>query len=85
MNSCQITKPLIKIYSWFKGKADYIGFCCLCSKGDSKCTNDDGSDDEEEEDSNDDDDDDLFENPNHRKPTSYVDTDSSEESDENEQ
>jgi len=57
----------------------------IISKGDSKCTNDDGSDDEEEEDSNDDDDDDLFENPNHRKPTSYVDTDSSEESDENEQ
>ena len=56
-----------------------LAFSFSCSNVHSEGNND-GSVDED----SDDDDDDLFVNPNHQKPTSYVDTDSSEESDENE-
>lgn len=44
--------------------------------------NDDDSDGDEDDD---DDDDDLFVNPNHQKTTCYVDSDSSDESEDNEQ
>lgn len=54
-----------------------VAFWCHSSNINSKSDND-GSDDEDE-----DSDDDLFVNPNHQKPTTYVDTDSSEESDDN--
>ena len=53
-----------------------LAFSFSCSNVHSEGNND-GSDDEDS-------DDDLFVNPNHQKPTSYVDTDSSEESDKNE-
>ena len=45
---------------------------------------DEGMKDDEDND-DDDDDDDLFVNPNHQKTTCYVDSDSSEESEDNEQ
>jgi len=45
---------------------------------------DEGMNDDEDDD-DDDDDDDLFVNPNHQKTTCYVDSDSSEESEDNEQ
>ena len=44
---------------------------------------DDGDVDDDEDD--DDDDDDLFVNPNHQKATCYVDSDSSDESEDNEE
>lgn len=51
-------------------------YCCPCSSVHSE------SNDDDDEDS---DNDDLFVNPNHQKPTNYVDTDSSEESNGDEQ
>lgn len=46
-------------------------YCHPCSSVHSESNDDDGEDS---------DNDDLFVNPNHQKPTNYVDTDSSEES-----
>jgi len=47
--------------------------------------NNDDDDDDDKDDDDDDDDDDLFVNPNHQKTTCYVDSDSSEESEDNEE
>ena len=53
----------------------------LHAHGNNGMNNDDDDGDGEEDD---DDDDDLFVNPNHQKTTCYVDSDSSEESEDNE-
>lgn len=50
--------------------------------GNNGISNDDNGDGDDEDDE---DDDDLFVNPNHQKTTCYVDSDSSEESEDNEQ
>lgn len=54
--------------------------------GNNGMTNDDDDDSDGDDDDGDDDDgdDDLFVNPNHQKTTCYVDSDSSEESEDNE-
>ena len=44
-----------------------------------------GINNDDDDDNGDDEDDDLFVNPNHQKTTCYVDSDSSEESEDNEQ
>lgn len=50
--------------------------------GNNGISSDDNGDGDDEDDE---DDDDLFVNPNHQKTTCYVDSDSSEESEDNEQ
>lgn len=53
--------------------------------GNNGISNDDNDDGDDGDDEDDEDDDDLFVNPNHQKTTCYVDSDSSEESEDNEQ